>query len=163
MKQSLEDIAADLGELLLARRWQVTCAESCTGGGIASAITSVAGSSEWFGGSFVTYSNSHKHQMLGVSTAILETYGAVSREVVAAMARGALNAAGADVAVAVSGIAGPAGGSAEKPVGTVWIAWVADQEERSQCFAFDGDRAAVREQTVVAALEGLIDLIKNTV
>ena len=156
-------LAAALGESLLARSWWVTSAESCTGGGIASAITSVPGSSGWFGAGFVTYSNTHKHEILGVAPAILDTYGAVSREVVEAMARGALDRAGADIAVAVSGIAGPDGGTDEKPVGTVWIAWTTAENTRATCYHFDGDRTGVRLQTVIAAMEGLLDTVKSTV
>lgn len=163
MENRLLQLAADLGDALLARAWQVACAESCTGGGIASAITSVSGSSGWFGVGFVTYSNTHKHEILGISTAILETYGAVSRQVVLAMARAARILGGADIAVAVSGIAGPEGGTREKPVGTVWIAWSTEAQEVASCFHFDGDRASIREQTVIAAMEGLIEQIKNTV
>ncbi len=163
MDKYLELLAIELGAALLARSWQVTCAESCTGGGIASAITSVAGSSDWFGAGFVTYSNVHKHQVLGVAPAILDTYGAVSRQTVLAMARGAQDAAGAQIAVAVSGIAGPGGGTAEKPVGTVWIAWTTATTEVANCYQFAGDRASVRQQTVITALQGLIQQTKNTV
>lgn len=163
MEKRRQQLATELGEILLTRSWQVTCAESCTGGGIASAITSVAGSSGWFGVGFVTYSNTHKSRILGVAPAILETYGAVSRQVVEAMARGAREAAGADLSVAVSGIAGPDGGTADKPVGTVWIAWSTSQNTRAHCYQFDGDRSAVRLQTVVAAMEGLIEDAQNTV
>ena len=162
MEKHIEQLAGELGEALLARSWHVTCAESCTGGGIGSAITSVAGSSNWFGAGFVTYSNTHKHEILGVSPAILETYGAVSRQVVLAMARGARTAAGADISVGVSGIAGPDGGTEEKPVGTVWIAWSTEEMEVADCYHFPGDRGEVREQTVIVALEGLIRYTKST-
>jgi nicotinamide-nucleotide amidase len=156
-------LATDLGAALLARGWQVTCAESCTGGGIAAAITDVAGSSAWFGAGFVTYSNRHKQQLLGVSQASLDSDGAVSKAVVVEMASGALRLAGADIAVAVSGIAGPQGGSPDKPVGTVWIAWVTAAASSAECFLFPGDRAQVRSQTQIAALEGLLRLATTTV
>ena len=163
MKSTLETLAAELGDNLLHRGWQVTCAESCTGGGIAAAITSVAGSSRWFGAGFVTYSNEHKQQLLGVAPALLEQCGAVSSQVVRAMAQGALRTAGADRAVAVSGVAGPGGGSVEKPVGTVWVAWAVEGEAWAEHFCFAGDRTQIRDKTVVVALEGLIQRTKNTV
>src|SRR5690606_6844774 len=120
---ALYSLAAELGGALADRGWQIATAESCTGGGIAAAITAVAGSSAWFEAGFVTYANRIKTQVLGVDGAILTAEGAVSRAVVEQMARGALTAAGADLAVAVTGIAGPDGGSPGKPVGTVWFAW----------------------------------------
>ena len=157
-------LAIELGQSLLARGWQVTTAESCTGGGIAQAITAVAGSSQWFEQGFVTYSNRAKHQQLQVAETSLQEFGAVSSQVVTAMVKGALTQACADIAVAVSGIAGPCGGSEDKPVGTVWIAWADSRQPSSQCFHFKGDRSEVRQQTVVAALQGLIQrLNKNTV
>ena len=150
------ELAVTLGALLLARHWQVTCAESCTGGGIAAAITDVAGSSRWFEAGFVTYANAAKERMLGVSAATLAQYGAVSEEVVREMALGALRQAGADLAVAVSGVAGPDGGSVDKPVGTVWLAWATATDVEVRRCQFSGDRAAVRRQTVQVALEGLV-------
>lgn len=155
-------LASELGSLLLARQWQVTCAESCTGGGIAAAITAVPGSSSWFGAGFVTYSNHHKVRMLGVREETLIRVGAVSRQVVEEMTAGALQEAGADIAVAVSGIAGPDGGTAEKPVGTVWFAWATAGGVDSSCAHLAGDRDSIRRQAVDIALQGLIDRIKNT-
>nr|WP_198411380.1 nicotinamide-nucleotide amidohydrolase family protein [Marinimicrobium alkaliphilum] len=155
-------LAAELGAELKALQWQVTAAESCTGGGIAAAITAVAGSSAWFEVGFVTYANRTKTSLLGVPEATLEAHGAVSEPVVLAMVEGALAASGADLAVAVSGIAGPDGGSREKPVGTVWLAWGrADGWRRARCFYFDGDRASVRRQAVVVALRELVDICQH--
>ena len=163
MEIDVEQLARTLGEMLLARGWHVTCAESCTGGGIGAAITAIAGSSDWFGAGFITYSNAAKQQFLGVPEDTLASHGAVSQPVVEAMARGALDRAGADMAVAVSGIAGPGGGTPGKPVGTVWIAVATHQDTVAQCRHFTGDRARVRSLTVEAALESLIQQAKNTV
>ena len=158
--QRITRLAERLGEILLRRQALVTTAESCTGGGIAEAITRVAGSSQWFEAGYVTYSNRQKSLQLGVPEALFASVGAVSREVVEAMARGALARSGAQLAVAVSGIAGPGGGSADKPVGTVWLAWVMRGEEaRAQRFLFAGDREAVRAQAVIAGLEGVLALV----
>lgn len=154
----LTELAARLGTQLNALGAQVTTAESCTGGGIAEAITRIAGSSAWFEAGYVTYSNAQKNLQLAVPAALFERVGAVSREVVEAMALGARHNSGARFAVAVSGIAGPGGGSSEKPVGTVWIAWADGPQLFSQRRQFSGDRQAVRTQTVEAALLGLIRL-----
>lgn len=151
-------LAARLGEALQANRRQVSTAESCTGGGIAEAITRIAGSSQWFEAGYVTYSNRQKSLQLGVPAVLFDTVGAVSREVVEAMARGACERSGAPLAVAVSGIAGPDGGTPDKPVGTVWLAWQADHQLFSCRRQFAGDRLAVREQTVLLALHGLLRL-----
>lgn len=148
--------ATELGLLLKALNAQVTTAESCTGGGIAEAITRIAGSSAWFEAGFVTYSNQQKIRQLQVPEALFIQVGAVSREVVEAMVRGAQAQSGAQFAVAVSGVAGPGGGSPEKPVGTVWLAWGAGDEVSSERRHFAGNRDEVRQQTVIAALEGLI-------
>lgn len=154
----IEALAADLGRALQLAGAHVTTAESCTGGGIAEAITRIAGSSAWFEAGFVTYSNAQKTRQLGVPEYLFEEVGAVSREVVEAMARGAQQCSNARFAVAVSGVAGPGGGSLEKPVGTVWLAWAAADQMFAQRFVFAGDRQAVREQSVEAALVGLIRL-----
>ena len=155
---SITQLAERLGAALQGLGAQVSTAESCTGGGIAEAITRIAGSSAWFEAGYITYSNTQKTAQLGVPTELFVRVGAVSREVVEAMAAGARQRSGARFAVAVSGVAGPGGGSPEKPVGTVWLAW-ADGE---RCFAercqFAGDREAVRRQTVQWALEGLLRL-----
>ena len=152
----ISQLATELGLLLKALNAQVTTAESCTGGGIAEAITRIAGSSAWFEAGFVTYSNQQKTRQLEVPEPLFTQVGAVSREVVEAMVRGAQRQSGARFAVAVSGIAGPGGGSPEKPVGTVWLAWGAGDEVSSERRHFPGNRDEVRQQTVIAALEGLI-------
>lgn len=152
----LDHLALRLGERLRAARDFVVTAESCTGGWIAKAMTGVAGSSEWFDSGMVAYSYEAKQALLGVSPQTLEREGAVSRETVIEMVSGALVRSGASVAVAVTGIAGPGGGSADKPVGTVWVGWKRrGGYTRSELFHFDGDRDAVRRQTVAAALLGL--------
>ncbi|MDW7747702.1 CinA family protein [Halomonas sp.] len=149
-------LAERLGELCREKGIKVTAAESCTGGGVASAITAVAGSSDWFETGYVTYSNGAKTRLLGVSEALLEAQGAVSREVVEAMVRGACRDSGAGLGVAISGVAGPGGGSADKPVGTVWLAWGDAERVEAACHHYAGDRAAVREQAVREALVGLV-------
>lgn len=158
-EQNLTLLAARLGRHLQAQNAWVTTAESCTGGGIAEAITRIPGSSAWFEAGYVTYSNRQKSKQLAVPEDLFTTVGAVSREVVEAMVRGARAANGARYAVAVSGVAGPDGGSVEKPVGTVWLAWADNDQVTSVCRQFSGDRAAVRRQTVEAALEGLLRLL----
>jgi nicotinamide-nucleotide amidase len=142
---------------LLQRGWWLACAESCTGGGIAAALTDVAGSSAWFDRGFVTYSNQAKLEMLGVSMQTLERHGAVSRETVLEMAQGALEHSRARLAVSVSGIAGPGGGSPDKPVGTVWIAWAGPDGAQAVQQRFPGDRQAVRDAAIDAALQGLLE------
>lgn len=146
-----------LGRQVLERGWMISTAESCTGGEIAAAITGQEGASAWFDSGFVTYSNGAKNKMLGVSELTLLEFGAVSREVVLEMAEGALLAGQADVSVAVSGIAGPGGGTLEKPVGYVWFAWaVKGRMSESVLKQFKGGREKVREQAVAVALEGLL-------
>lgn len=152
----LSQLAAELGRRLQTLNAHVTTAESCTGGGIAEAITRIAGSSAWFEAGFVAYSNQQKTLQLDVPQALFTQVGAVSREVVEAMVRGAQAHSDARFAVAVSGVAGPGGGSPEKPVGTVWLAWGVGDEVTAECRHFPGDRDEVRRQTVIAALEGLI-------
>lgn len=156
--ESLLTLAARIGERLLARGWLLTTAESCTGGWIAKTVTDVAGSSAWFDRGFVTYSNAAKREMLGVSLETLTRHGAVSEQTVREMVAGALAHSRAQVAIAISGIAGPGGGSAEKPVGTVWIAWgLPGQDVLTRCVQLAGDREAVRQQAVRIALEGLLE------
>lgn len=155
---AITELSARLGARLAANGLRVTTAESCTGGGIAEAITRIAGSSAWFEAGYVTYSNVQKTLQLGVSDELFPRVGAVSREVVEAMVAGALPRSGADIAVAVSGIAGPDGGSAEKPVGTVWLAWKRGEQVFSERRLYAGDREAVRRQTVATALAGLLRL-----
>lgn len=150
-------LAAELGAKLLALGLRVTTAESCTGGGVAYAITSTPGSSQWFSSAVVSYSNAAKSQFFGVSQATLEREGAVSEAVVREMAEGALRNAKADLAVAISGVAGPDGGTPVKPVGTVCFAWVREgMTPRTERKHFTGDRNQVREQSIFYALQGLI-------
>ncbi|MDR0209819.1 MAG: CinA family protein [Pseudomonas putida] len=151
-------LSSCLGEHLRRLNAQVSTAESCTGGGIAEAITRIPGSSAWFEAGYVTYSNTQKSRQLGVPEVLFGQVGAVSQEVVEAMVRGAQAASGARFAVAVSGVAGPDGGSPAKPVGTVWLAWADGDHVISERRHFDGDREAVRRQTVIAALDGLLQL-----
>ncbi len=146
-----------VGELALARQVMLATAESCTGGLVAGAITDVAGSSGWFERGFVTYSNRAKIEQLAVDPDIIARHGAVSEPTVKAMAQGALAASGAQWAVAVTGIAGPAGGSPDKPVGTVWFAWAGPPGVETLHRRLDGDRAAVRAASVAIALQGLVD------
>ncbi|MGV8959152.1 MAG: CinA family protein [Stenotrophomonas sp.] len=156
----LDQLAERLGERLRAGRDRVATAESCTGGWIAKAMTGVPGSSDWFDSGMVAYSYEAKQALLGVRPQTLETQGAVSRETVLEMVSGALVNSGASVAVAVTGIAGPGGGSADKPVGTVWIGWKRrGGYTHAEVFHFDGDRDAVRRQTVTRALQGLEALL----
>lgn len=151
-----QDLCARLAAALLARGWTMASAESCTGGLIAGACTDLSGSSLWFERGFVTYSNAAKAEMLGLDPALIEAHGAVSEAVARAMAAGAVARSRAQVALAVTGVAGPTGGSAAKPVGTVWFAWQADGRLDSECRRFDGDRAGVRAQAVAHALAGLL-------
>lgn len=143
---------------LTERGLRLTTAESCTGGGLSYWLTSVPGSSNWFDRGFVTYSNAAKVAMLGLDPEHLETQGAVSEETALAMAKGALLHSRADLSIAITGVAGPDGGSAEKPVGTVWIAWADQQKAQARLYHFKGDRQAVRLQSMVAALKTLIEL-----
>lgn len=156
MESELFKLAEQLGRLLKASGKTIATAESCTGGWIAQTITEIPGSSVWFDRGFVTYSNAAKVQMLGISVQLLEDYGAVSAEAATAMAAAALTHSNADIAVAVTGIAGPDGGTQEKPVGTVFIAWAhksgAAKVVKKQ---FSGNRRQIREQTVKSAIEGM--------
>ena len=152
-------LAAELGSLLAQRGHRVAVAESCTGGWICQCVTTIPGSSAWFDRGFVTYSNEAKQQMLGVPEAVLQSDGAVSDATVRAMVAGVLRHSPADCAIAVSGIAGPAGAVPGKPVGTVWLAWQRRGEEVvSRCECFAGDREAVRYQAVITGLQGLLAL-----
>jgi nicotinamide-nucleotide amidase len=165
---------AALGGALLARGWRLATAESCTGGLVAGACTTPAGASDWFDAGFVTYANAAKVAQLGVPQALLARHGAVSEEVARAMAQGTLARAGVQLALAVTGIAGPGGGSPEKPVGTVWlgIAWTHPRDTQeglpaggeaplvgchAECLHLDGDRAAIRARTVAIALDRLVE------
>lgn len=160
-QQALEKLAFSLGELLCAQGRIMVTAESCTGGWIAQTATAIAGSSQWFDRGYVTYSNRAKMEVLSVPENILAAHGAVSQETAAAMAVGAVTAAAVDVSVAVTGVAGPDGGSDEKPVGTVWFGWcLAGAVPETRVVRFDGDRHSVRGQTVAVALTGLIDMVQ---
>lgn len=151
-----------LAALLDKRNWKMATAESCTGGWVAKCCTNLPGSSSWFDRGFVTYSNEAKQQMLGVAHDDLETHGAVSEQVAAQMAEGAKENAGVDVAVSTTGVAGPDGGTQDKPVGLVHFGWaIADQLASCDAVIFSGDRNAVRQQTVVHALEGLVSRLEN--
>ena len=149
-----------VGQKLLARKWTVATAESCTGGGVAVAITSIAGSSAWFETGIVSYANSAKEKLLHVNAQTLAVHGAVSETVVAEMVKGVLALSNANIAVAVSGIAGPTGGTIEKPVGTVCFGWaLATGEINTKTIYFSGDRHDIQRQAVEAALKGLLDFL----
>jgi len=157
---SVHATCGQIADLLLNKQWKLTTAESCTGGLIAAACTGLSGSSNWFERGFVTYSNEAKTELLGVDPALIASQGAVSEAVVRTMAQGALQHSRAQVAVAVTGVAGPTGGSAEKPVGTVWFGWATAQGTTSTVHHFAGDRAAVRAATVHQALTTLLELLR---
>jgi len=154
--EQLHELARRLGEALQGRSWRVASAESCTGGWIAKSLTDLPGSSKWFGWGVVSYANEAKTGMLGVASELIAEHGAVSEPVVRAMAEGARRISGADLAVAVSGIAGPHGETPGKPVGTIWLAWASAAGTRSARALFAGDRDAVRRQAVAAGIEGLL-------
>jgi nicotinamide-nucleotide amidase len=155
-------LAVQLGDLLKENGLMLTTAESCTGGGVAQAITEIAGSSGWFERGFVTYTNDAKREMLGVLPDTLTRHGAVSEAVVREMVAGALRHSRAQVALAVSGIAGPAGGTPEKPVGTVWFAWgVLNRPCVAQLHRLAGNRSEIRTQAVRISLQGTIDLLNQ--
>ncbi|BEI34695.1 CinA family protein [Polynucleobacter sp. HIN6] len=160
MNSSITPLVQQLAQTLLAKGLKIASAESCTGGLLAAHLTSLAGSSDWFERGFITYSNQAKEESIGASKELIEQYGAVSEEVAKAMAKGALNHSLAQVSVAITGIAGPGGGSANKPVGMVCFAWgmqVADQiQTRAQTKQFSGDRQSIREQACVYAIESLL-------
>ncbi|MEJ2328961.1 MAG: nicotinamide-nucleotide amidase [Gammaproteobacteria bacterium] len=161
-EERLRQLADRLSEYCIAQHHMLMTAESCTGGWVAKVCTDLPGSSRWFEQGFVTYSNKAKQSMLGVSAQTLSQHGAVSGAVVREMVAGALKHGNGDLAVAISGIAGPGGGTHFKPRGTVWIAWQQeDGEAAAQRFHFEGDRTAVRFQAVEAALKGLIELVQD--
>ncbi len=149
-----------VASFLINHQWKLATAESCTGGLIAACCTDIVGSSDWFDRGFVTYSNAAKTEMLGVDAALINNYGAVSQEVVRAMVQGALQHSAAQVAVAVTGVAGPGGGSSAKPVGTVWLGWATPAGIVSEVQHFAGDRAQVRAATVQHALQRLATLLQ---
>ncbi len=152
-------LVGQLADLLQKKQWMLAAAESCTGGLISAACTGLAGSSDWFERGFVTYSNEAKTDMLGVDGALIAAHGAVSEAVARAMAQGAIGHSRAQIAVAVTGVAGPSGGSKGKPVGTVWFGFLVDGRLSSEMKHFDGDRAAVRAATVQHALQRLVQLL----
>ena len=161
MNSSITSLTQQLAQILLAKGFKIALAESCTGGLLAAQLTSLAGSSDWFERGFVTYSNQAKEESIGVPKELIERYGAVSEEVAKAMAEGVLNHSLAQVSAAITGIAGPGGGSANKPVGMICFAWgmqVDDQiQTRSQTKQFSGDRQSIREQACVYAIESLLE------
>jgi nicotinamide-nucleotide amidase len=161
-----------LAEVLQQHGWMLATAESCTGGMIAANCTNLSGSSHWFERGFVTYSNEAKHETLGVDSVLISEHGAVSEPVAQAMALGAMRRSQAQVTLAVTGVAGPTGGSADKPVGTVWFAWATPSDTgptlgaetawvKTECMQFNGDRAAVREAAAQHALRTLLDLLQQ--
>ncbi len=160
-EQDTPTLIARVADSLQQKRWMLATAESCTGGLIAAACTDLAGSSHWFERGFVTYSNAAKTELLGVEAALVEAHGAVSEPVARAMAEGALRHSAAQIAVGVTGVAGPGGATPDKPVGTVWFAWAAaGQPTRTERRRFEGDRAAVRAATVHYALQTLVLLLQ---
>ena len=151
-----------LSNVLMQKQWMLASAESCTGGMVAAACTDLAGSSAWFERGFVTYSNAAKTQQLGVDAALITQHGAVSEAVARAMAQGALLHSKAQVTLAITGVAGPAGGTLDKPVGTVWFAWATPLGIHSGVRHFEGDRAAVRQASALHSLLGLLSLIESS-
>ena len=155
------DLTTTLAAILLSRNWTVSLAESCTGGLVSATLTELAGSSEWFERGYITYSNEAKTECLDVPARIIESHGAVSEPVAKAMAEGARINSGSDVAISITGIAGPSGGTAEKPVGTVCFGWATENQTLSKTIHFDGDRQAVRQQATEFALTELIALLRS--
>lgn len=157
----MEELARRIGERLKAANAMLVTAESCTGGWAAQVVTSVAGSSAWFDRGFVTYSDAAKQELLGVSAETLRQHGAVSEQTAREMARGALQRSRASVALSITGVAGPSGGTREKPVGMVCFAWSRASEVRSGTHYFSGDRESVRRQSVILALEGVLKTLEG--
>jgi nicotinamide-nucleotide amidase len=157
----MDELARSLGERLKAAKAVLATAESCTGGWAAQVVTSVAGSSSWFDRGFVTYSDAAKQELLGVRAETLRAHGAVSEATAREMARGALERSAATVALAITGVAGPGGGTPEKPVGTVCFAWAQGGDTRSETRRLHGDRESVRRQSVVLALEGVLKALQG--
>lgn len=160
MSNEIIELASKVGEALQAKRLVLVTAESCTGGGVAQAITEIAGSTGWFDCGFVTYSNNSKTELLDVPAALIAQFGSVSEEVAGVMAEGALSNSVADVALSTTGIAGPTGAVPGKPVGTVCFGWSRGGTTLTERLVFQGDRHAVREQTVIHALRGLLRFIE---
>ena len=159
---ALEKLATDVGAALKERNWLLAAAESCTGGGLCYWLTSTSGSSQWFERGFVTYSNEAKTEMLAVPAETINTFGAVSKETAQAMAAGTLRFSNANVSIAITGIAGPEGGTDEKPVGTVWIAWaLPDLPVHAEHYIFQGSRTDIRRQSIENALVNLLLMLKK--
>ncbi len=157
----ISTLSHELGKLLKSKSWQISAAESCTGGGFSQAITEVVGSSAWFQGAFVTYSNPAKEEMLGVKHATLEKFSAVSRETAQEMVIGALQRSHANISVSITGIAGPGGGSPQKPIGTVWFGFASQKGEcQTVVQHFTGDRQNIRLSSIAFALQHLIGILK---
>lgn len=157
----LSELSTRLGQALLAKNRFLAIAESCTGGGIAQAVTDIPGSSEWFDCGFVVYSNDAKTELLGIPAALIAQHGAVSEEIAAEMVRGAVANSNASVAMSATGIAGPGGAVPGKPVGTVCFGWAIGDETHTERRVFSGDRRAVREQAVAHALQGLLRRLES--
>ncbi len=162
LTRNLNELSIAVGVALRAKKWMLTTAESCTGGWVGQEITAIAGSSEYYDRGFITYSNAAKQAMLGVPEATLDRFGAVSEETARAMADGALTNSAAQISVSITGVAGPGGGSPDKPVGTVCFGWAVKGRDKAESDrkVFAGDREAVRRQAVVHALEGVLARLK---
>ena len=155
------DLTKTLAQILLSRNWTVSLAESCTGGLVCTTLTELAGSSEWFERGYITYSNEAKTECLGVPALLIESHGAVSEQVAKAMAEGARVNSGSNVAISITGVAGPSGGSVEKPVGTVCFGWSTENQTLTKTMHFDGDRQMIRQQAAEFALTELIALLRS--
>ena len=155
------DLTKTLAQMLLSRNWTVSLAESCTGGLVCATLTELAGSSEWFERGYITYSNEAKTECLGVPAELIESHGAVSEPVAKAMAEGARINSGSNVAISITGVAGPSGGSAEKPVGTVCFGWTTENQAHTKTMKFVGDRQMIRQQATEFALAELIALLRS--
>jgi nicotinamide-nucleotide amidase len=155
------DLTKTLAQILLSRSWTVSLAESCTGGLVCATLTELAGSSEWFERGYITYSNEAKAECLDVPYQLIEAHGAVSEQVAKAMAEGARINSGSNAAISITGVAGPSGGSAEKPVGTVCFGWAIENQVLTKTMRFDGDRQMIRQQAVEFALTELIALLRS--
>ena len=155
------DLTKTLAQILLSRNWTVSLAESCTGGLVCATLTELAGSSEWFERGYITYSNEAKTQCLGVPSELIGSHGAVSEQVATAMATGARIHSGSNVGVSITGVAGPSGGSTEKPVGTVCFGWATENQTLTKTMHFDGDRQKIRQQATEFALTELVALLRS--
>ncbi|MBU3616638.1 CinA family protein [Polynucleobacter sp. JS-Polo-80-F4] len=155
------DLTKTLAQILLSRNWTVSLAESCTGGLVCATLTELAGSSEWFERGYITYSNEAKAECLDVPPLLIESHGAVSEQVAKAMAEGAHMNSGSNVAISITGVAGPSGGSAEKPVGTVCFGWATENQTLTKTMHFEGDRQTIRQQATEFALTELIALLRS--